>query len=375
MRGGFQHKYGAFAEKDEVMTRSGEAGAMAINQKFQGMPPRLRQLAKKRILVAVPLGLIAWLVLFETFTEYVPPYEYGIKASRFGGGIVRETLLGGRWYFTAPGVDVHHFPRSVQTIEMTDVSKQRESVPEARVIPRIEIDTSDGSKVQVDVTVLYRITDPILLIDKMGPGKKYEGAVETNAVGALKKNLGQLLAEDFYHESKRVEQSEKTREHLNASLKEFGVLVDHVLVRQYYYEQGYQQQIENRKVQDQLVFTNRSLAEASKEDAARRKIEAEGKANADVEQQRGDAEVTKIRAEAELYKRKKESEGDTLVKIAEARGTSLVNTSYASAGSDNLVALEMAKVLDGISVLVVSDTKNGINPLDVEQMTRMLGGK
>ncbi len=330
---------------------------------------------RRPILVILPITLIVGLIAFETFTEYVPPYEYGIKASRFGGGIVRETLIGGRWYFTAPGVTVHHFPRSVQTIEMTDKREDASNVPEARIIPRIEIDTSDGSKVKVDVTVLYRIVDPILLIDKMGPGKKYEGAVETNAVGALKKNLGQLLAEDFYHESKRVEQSLRTRESLNALLKEFGVAIDHVLVRQYYYESGYQQQIESRKVQDQLVFTNRSLAEAQKEDAARRKIEAEGKANADVEQQRGDAEVTKIRAEAELYKRKKESEGDTLVKIAEAKGTSMVNASYASAGSDNLVALEMAKVLEGIEVLVVSDTKNGMNPLDVEAMLRMLGGR
>src|SRR5687767_3340367 len=81
---------------------------------------RLRRMGRKRILVLVPVALIAWLILFESFTEYVPPYEYGIKASRFGGGIVRETLIGGRWYFTAFGVTVHHFPRSVQTIEMTN---------------------------------------------------------------------------------------------------------------------------------------------------------------------------------------------------------------------------------------------------------------
>jgi uncharacterized membrane protein YqiK len=151
--------------------------------------------------------------------------------------------------------------------------------------------------------------------------------------------------------------------------------VDHVLVRQYYYERSYQQQIEERKVQDQLVFTNRSLGEAQKEDAARRKIESEGKANADVENQRGDAEVTKIRAEADLYRRKKEAEGDMLVTVASAKGTQAVNSAYASAGSDNLVALEMAKVLDGIEVLVISDTKTGFNPLDVEALVRMLGGK
>ena len=335
--------------------------------------PKL-SLPKNRLALIIPVALIGFLIVYESSTEYVPPYEYGIRASRFGGGILKDKLEGGRLYFTAPGVTVHHFPRSVQIIEMTDSDKER-AVPEARVIPRIEVDTSDGSKVKVDVTLLYRINDPFLLIDKLGPGKKYEATVETNAIGALKKSLGALLAEDFYHESKRIEQSNKARAMLNEALAEFGISIDHVLVRQYFYERSYQQQIEKRKVQDQLVFTNRSLAESSKEDAAKRKIEAEGKANADVEQTRGDAEVTKIRAEADLYRRKKEAEGDMLVTVAGAKGTQLVNSAYASAGSDNLVALEMAKVLDGIEVLVVSDTKNGLNPLDVEQMVRMLGGK
>jgi regulator of protease activity HflC (stomatin/prohibitin superfamily) len=148
-----------------------------------------------------------------------------------------------------------------------------------------------------------------------------------------------------------------------------------VLVRQYFYEQGYQEQIENRKVQDQLVFTNRSMGEAAKEDAARRKIESQGEAAGAVERKRGEAEVTKIRAEADLYRKKKESEGDMLVKVAEAKGTQLVNQAYASSGSENLVALEMAKVLDGIGLIVVSDSKNGVNPLDVEQMMRLLGVK
>lgn len=334
---------------------------------------RLGPLARTRFTVLVPIALIAGLILFETFTEYVPPYEYGIKTSRFGGGIMKDKLDGGRWYLTGPGVTVHHFPRAVQIIEMTETDKER-AVPEAWVTSRLEVDTSDGSKVKVDTTLLYRIDDPFLLIDKLGLGKNYEPMVENTARGTLKKSLGALLAEDFYHESKRVEASNKGRLMLNEALKEFGISVDHVLVRQYYYEKGYQAQIENRKVQDQLVFTNRSLAEAQKEDAARRKIESEGKANSDVEQQRGVSEVTKIRAEADLYRRKKEAEGNMLVTVASAKGQQLVNGAYASAGSDNLVAMEMAKVLEGIEVLVVSDTKNGFNPLDIEQMTRMLGG-
>lgn len=333
----------------------------------------LQRFAKRRIAVIIPVGLIGLLVLWETFFEYVPPFEYGIRESRFGGGVENQPLAGGRWYFTGPGVSVRHYPRSVQAMEMTNESAG--TYYDSAVHPRIEIDTSDGSKVSADVTMLYRLIDPYLVVTKCGSGKQYENILFNYAQPALKKNLGQLLAEDFYHESKRVEQSVKSKQEMNAILKDFGLQVDHVLVRQYYYEQGYQQQIENRKVQDQLVFTNRSLAEAAKEDAARRKIEAEGQAKVAVEKQRGESEVTKIRAEADLYKRKKSSEGDTLVSIAQAKGQQGVNNAYASSGSDNLVALEMAKVLDGIEVLIVGDTKSGLNPLDIESMLRMLGGR
>jgi regulator of protease activity HflC (stomatin/prohibitin superfamily) len=322
-------------------------------------------------------GLFIFLGFFGSCVEYVTPYEAGVYESRFGSGISKEVLAGGRWYFTAPGVTIHHFPLAVQALEMTESpSEAAKDADDVRTVPRIEIDTSDGSKVKVDVTVLYRVVDPYLVMTSIGPRRLFEdAAVIPKASLSLKKNLGQLLAEDFYHESHRVERSLSARDEMNTLLQSVGIAVDHVLIQQYYYEHGYQQQIESRKVQDQLVFTNKSKAEAAKEDAARRKIIAEGEAAAAVEQQRGDAEITKIRAEADLNRRKKESGGDMLVKVAEAKGTQLVNQAYAVAGSDNLVALEMAKVLEGIETVVVSDPKTGVNPLDIEQMMRMLGAK
>jgi hypothetical protein len=187
--------------------------------------------------------------------------------------------------------------------------------------------------------------------------------------------LGQLLAEDFYHESHRIERTTAAREELNQLLSDVGIEVDHVLIRQYYYESGYQQQIESRKVQDQLVFTNKSKGEAAKEDAERRRVSAEGEAAVAVEVQRGEAEVTKIRAEADLYRRTKEAEGDAQVRIADARGTKQVNEAYAASGTANLVALEMVKVFDGIQTIVVGDDTHGINPLNINAMMKMIGAE
>lgn len=322
-------------------------------------------------------SFVAFIILFHSCTEYVAPYEAGVRESRFGGGVSNEVMPGGRWVFTGPGVTIHRFPLAVQSLEMSaSDAESSASYEDSRRVPPIEIDTSDGSKVKVDVSILYRIVEPYSVMTKIGPRRMFEdSAVIPKAGLALKKNLGKLLAEDFYHESKRVSRCLEARDELNALLKDVGIAVDHVLVRQYSYEAGYQAQIEERKVRDQQVFTNKSIGEAAKEEALKKKIEAEGAANVSIEEQRGEAEVTKIRAEADLYRVKKISEADMLVQVAEANGMQMVNSSYAQAGSDNLVALEMAKVLDGLQYIVLSDTKSGLNPLNVDEVIKMLGVK
>ena len=346
---------------------------MAIGNARARLQPFLQRLNKPTVFMA-GLALFVLLFFFGSCVDYVRPYESGVKESRYGGGIVPGAIPGGHWVFTGPGVTIHRFPSALQALEMTSDTRESSFGEDVRRTSRIEVDTSDGSKVKVDVTVLFRIIDPYAVMTKIGPRRMFEdSAVIPKAVLALKENLGKLLAEDFYHEVRRVERTNAARDQMNALLKDVGIAVDHVLIRQYYYEPGYQQQIESRKVQDQLVFTNKSMAEAAKEDAARRKVESQGEAASAVERRRGEAEVTKIRAEADLYRKKKEAEGDMLVKVADAKGTERVNEAYASSGSDNLVALEMAKVLDGIGLIIVSDTKNGLNPLDIEQMVRLLG--
>ncbi len=325
-------------------------------------------------IVIVVLGIF---IMFNACYDYVAPYEAGIKESRYGSGIQTEIYEGGHWYFTAPGVTLHRFPLALQALEMTEsTSSEAPWAGDVRHTGLIEVDTSDGSKVKVDATVLYRIVDPYAVMTKIGPGRTFEdAALIPKSMLSLKKNLGQLLAEDFYHESRRIQRTMAARDEMNQLLKDVGIEVDHVLVRQYYYEAGYQEQIENRKVQDQLVFTNKSKGDAAKEDAERRKVESEGQASVDVETQRGEAEVTKIRAEADLYKRKKEAEGDAQVRIAEAKGTALVNEAYSSSGTTNLVALEMVKVLEGINLIVVGDETHGVNPLNINAMMKMIGAE
>ncbi len=342
------------------------------------VPPRGRTLGRR--LAFVIGGAVALSLIFSSFTTYVRPFEVGIKQSRYGGGLEETPYHGPRLYFTGPGVTFIRFPTVVQTLTLNDGTAESEMAgDDARSIRSLEVDSSDGSKIRIDATILYRVSDAYRVMTHVGPGRLFEdNALIPKASQALKEALGKLRAEDFYNEQLRVQATERARVRLNEDLTELGLSVDHVLIRQYAYLSEYQSQIEERKVQDQLVFTNQSMGEASRMEALRQKLDAEGSAVVDVEKQRGAAEVAKIKAEADLYSRKKRAEGDLLVALANARGTELENAAYkVGAGSDNLVGLEMAEVLDGIEVIFVQGGQGGTNVLDLNETLRMfdVGGR
>ena len=181
-----------------------------------------------------------------------------------------------------------------------------------------------------------------------------------------------MVAEDFYNVKVRAQRGEKALAQVFTELKDKGIAVDHVLMRQYYYNHDYQQQIEEKKVQDQLKFTRASEAEAAKELAKKQEIESTGRATVEIETQRGNAEVTKIQAEADAYRRKRVAEADLLVQLANAQGAELENRAYQGGGSENLVGMKMAEVLEGVdTVLVPSGGKGGMNPLDLNQALRL----
>ncbi|HEX4384050.1 MAG TPA: hypothetical protein VH083_13920, partial [Myxococcales bacterium] len=83
------------------------------------------------------------------------------------------------------------------------------------------------------------------------------------------------------------------------------------------------------------------------------------------------AEVKKLQASADLYRRTKAAEGGLLVKLAEAQGTELENQALRGVGSENTVGLKMADALKGTRVIVLpSDGEGGMNPLDLKSLLK-----
>jgi regulator of protease activity HflC (stomatin/prohibitin superfamily) len=324
-------------------------------------------------LVAMGLGVLG---LWWTFLQAVPADAFAVRQIYFGPGrgIEEGQVYGPGLHFVLPGYErLHVFPRDMQTLDFNDSEGEFTRArmgDDYHLVPSILIQTSEGYQVSVDATLLYRVVDPHRVLTTIGPGRLFETqVVQSRADKTLRQTLGSLDAEDFFNDDLRIGKIEEARASLTAELAEWGIQVWAVLVREYSYDQRYQAAIENRKIQDQRVFKNQAESISATRAAERDRVVAEGTARIGVEEKRGQTEVMKITAEADLYYRQRVSQGDLLVALAEAKGTRLENDALQSGGASNVVGLKMAEALKGTKVIILSTTGSAaVNPLDLDAL-------
>src|SRR5262249_44697272 len=216
---------------------------------------------------------------------------------------------------------------------------------------------------------LHNTPPPHVVSPRLGTGRACEtNGIMPKAEPVLKQTLGELTTEEFYNSPLRSAKIRLAEELLNRNLAEYGLQVDHVLVRYFRYTEEIQKNVEEKKLKDQLVFKNQAEGRAATEGAKLMKVSQEGQAAVKIKLQEGQAYITMKDAERDLYVRKKQAEADLLVKLAEAEKTQLRNDALQGAGSDRMVGLKMAEVYKGLEILVLpSDGANGVNPLNLEQ--------
>ena len=331
-------------------------------------PPNLKRFRK------LILGFVAFVgvfILYMMFTTYIKPNQIAVRQVYIGPnkGIHEGNYTAGL-HLIIPGYErLHTFQQDLQLLEFND---RRTGSEGAHMLPPIRIQTSEGYQVTVDVSVAYRIVDPYKVISTIGPGKLYE----TSLIGPrsdriLRQKLGELNAEDFYSGAKRIEAAQIAKEQLQLEVAENGIEIWSVMVRHYTYDDRYQEAIEQRKIQDQMVFKNRAEAAAASQAAEKNRVLAEGQALVDVEKEGGRAEIKRIEADAQLYYRAKNADADLLVSLATAEGTKLQNRALQTAGAANMVGLEMAGVLEGSQIIILpTDGESGLNPLDLNELMK-----
>jgi regulator of protease activity HflC (stomatin/prohibitin superfamily) len=334
--------------------------------------PKINFKLSRSIKLAVfVLGLLV--VAYNILFVYVHPNEYGIKVVRMGvhRGVQKDIYTAGL-NLVIPGLQqMHRLPRDIQVLELTNYPQTASAM--ARKDRAAHIQTSDGFFVDVDVSILYRIEDPYKVFTQIGPGSLFEdNGIIPKAEPALKETLGKLTTEDFYNSPLRASKTSEARDRLNQELLPKGIRVEHVLVRYFRYSQEIQKNIEEKKLKDQLVFTNQAAARAATEEAQLKKIIQEGRVAVDVEMEKGQAYVTRKLAEKDLYVRTKKAEANLLVKLAEAEKVRLKNEALKGVGAERMVGLKMADVYKGLDLIVLpSDGTVGVNPLDLDNALKL----
>ncbi|MBF0478833.1 MAG: SPFH domain-containing protein [Candidatus Omnitrophica bacterium] len=336
-----------------------------------------RNLHSEKVIFTL-IGIIVLYFITSSCFVYIKPNEYGIKQVNIGVKTgIHENIYKTGYHFLMPfGCEMmHRFPRDIQVFELTN--NEITASYNARREKAAHIQTSDGFFVDVDVTILYHIIDPYKVISTVGPGKLYEdNGIIPKVEPKLKEALGEMTTEEFYNSPLRVKKTEKAKQLLNDELNPEGIVVDHVLVRYFRYSEELQKNIEEKKLKDQLVFTNQSKTKASAEQALVTKVRQEGEANIKVKLEEGKAYMVKKNADRDLYVRTQKANADLLMSLAEAKKTELINQAYQNQGSENLIGLKMADVYKGLDVIMLPSTgTNGMNPLNLDKTMQLFGVK
>jgi hypothetical protein len=349
---------------------------------------------------------------YFVFGKVVPPDQVGVRRNFFSvpgfleGGFSSGGLSPGLHWQIPMVSEIGLLPRGVQYVTF---SKKREAGE--KTIKELLVPTTDGSKVETDVTLVLRFFDsagaeehlktvsdeklktetnleaapkpvrknvehggPHELIERYGsdPAKILERVAERSE-NELKQNLSQLSTSDYYSPVLREHAALRAQENLAGSLGKDGIELWGTLIRRYNYaERKIDDQIFAKNLQDQTERLNAAAsklagakAETEKQlafwDAKIQSLEVEGQSKADV-----------TKSQAELYESSKIAQGDLLVASSRAE----VDTRRAKAlseiqGADVYVARELAPILRSLKGGVISD----VDPYNIDSWVKKLVGE
>jgi regulator of protease activity HflC (stomatin/prohibitin superfamily) len=342
----------------------------------------------------VVIGIVLFWLMLMFLTVDIPAGMVGVRTQEFGfmgpRGVVAKDF-GPGWHRDFGVLDSWEFyDATVQTLEMTRDPEHGSR----RGKDDVAVTSSDGYLVSVDVTVKYRIKpgEAHLLRADIGPGLRYQEIVRNQARNACMDKLGQMTTEQFYDPTERMARTKEIQTLLGENLTKDHIEVIAVLLRDVQFDPDYEEKIRNKKLADQEVEVNRSMAKAEEmagktqvieAETARlvRKIEEDQKAEIVRLQATADLKIATLKAEAERYasekradadllQAQKEAEGDRLMKLAEAEGEKLRNEALAGNGGRVIAAIEAAKNLK-VGSVTVSTTQTDL--MDLDAMASKLG--
>ncbi len=315
---------------------------------------------RKAIWIIIILGFLG--VYFYTCSIHVDTDEVGVKIiylNPFGKtGVVEKSYGTGYHFFFPPFTGFTKVKKLEQRLDMMAHKKQGDTW----VGSDLKLKTFGGNDVWVDLIVTWRIIPEkaYLCVKKVGEdtSKIERNIIKPVTRDALRFYLGKLTSEEFYEARKREKAVKETKAYLNKKLENMGLKITDILLKDYRFNERYQNAIEQRKVYEQKTLEYIALTKAKLEDAKRKQFEAKAEANKIIEKAKGELEQAKLKGDAILYAAKKNAEALFQLKKAEAEALMELNKALSGNGGENLVAKRLVESLKGkeITIIPVSDS-------------------
>jgi len=218
------------------------------------------------------LGLGA-LLLLASMAVIVPPGQAGVVVLF---GTVREQALPAGLHFINPFSQVVEMEVRTRNYTMTNVAEEGQR----RGDDSIAVISSDGLTVKLDCTIFYALqqTKVAKIYSEIGPDVE-DKILRSEIRASLRDAAANLLATELYT-SKRQSFVDQVTKTLKASFEHRGITMEQVLLRNVLLPDQITKAINDKIAADQDAQKMAFVLQKEKQEAERKRIEAEGQARA-----------------------------------------------------------------------------------------------
>jgi len=324
---------------------------------------------------------ILLLGLSYVFGYVVPPGTMGVRQITIGPeqGFSERGLRPG-YHWSIPAYSrVHLIPTAVKTLHFdSERAKSGESAG------ALEVQTTDGATVGVDISVLTRFYTssgeddgiqhggPSDLIRNLGTtSESWRNHVQRIAEHELKRSLAKLPTGSFYDPDLREAQVNEAFDQMRVRLATDGIKLEALLLKRYRYRASrIDTAIFEKNLQDQEERLNSASSRLAEARAELEQVAAEWDAKILTLQVEGENRANIIRSEGDLYESYKIAEGNLLIDEAVAN----VDKLRAQALTDSTAAhIYVARRASPIISSLRGGIVKGIDPYDLDAWMRKLG--
>jgi len=214
--------------------------------------------SKAKLILILVAGFSLPLIIGGCGTQ-VPSGHHGVKYLKFGGGTQMGEIYseGFNW----------HLPWNNIFVYRTQTQETKEN---------LEVLTSDGATIQLQVSVWYRPIYSKLDSLQITVGPRYLDVVLKPALRGIARGTVGLYKPDEIYSTKREEIAAKIQDEMHAQMKEKFVEVENVIVRNVGLPPKITEAIEYKLAAQQEAQRMEFVLQKEKQEAERKRIEAQG---------------------------------------------------------------------------------------------------